>query len=445
MVGKRHLTQSEKHKRYTDSSGKVYPNPLLIHHSVNQTTDCPQNLAHSKKLANTFEELDKQKSKSVAKINGEKHLLKLKYKGLLKKQDCDPEIEETFFLQPGFRFHRNGDLRKIKDPRVIADVERKASTLSSLAKSNSSVQSLGSRSKGKSQTSTTSVAKSTQATGEGDGPVKKSPNVEKTIAEIERDLKEIKLDKDLININRRIRDVRSSLTFIRAHANDFKPSIPFIVQDHQNMFSSSHATKDCKPGSVESIKRLSKHFNKINCSACENRLKHDHVKTSPERSPTHNQKWQSAPRWVYVAQLESKSSHNKTRPAKSAKTVNKDAVERRSTGERRPSKSASSTSGAMQRKKENFPDAKPRKMKSVKSKSVLNKFKTNYNIPEQTQSEKHVDLALEARRKYGDGPMSSPNIVNASGENGNCGPVMSASKDDWSQTSKEVFVHQLFL
>ena len=409
-----------------DGVGKEPKNSLLVHDAAFRFTECPQNLAQSRKLVNTCEEIEKQKCKSIARMNGEKHLLKLKYKGLLKNEERSHGIEETFFLQPGFRFRRNGDTRKIRDPRVIAEVDHRlpSRSLLSLARSNNSIQSIGSQSsKGQGQKSLASGDSKT-STGEGDGPVKKqsSVNVEQTIQEIERDLKRIKHDKDLININRRIQDVQSSLTFVRAHANDYKPAIPYVVQDHHKIFNSSgHNLPDSQPGSMENIKRLSRHYSKINCPACENRLKHENEKiSSPEKSQSkHVQRWQSAPRGIYVSQMESKTtSHYNKRPTKSAKTQNTKESKERIAERARVSKSATS-SGDMTQKKNWQRESRGVKMPKARLVGTVDKFKAAHLNPQQTQSENQVageKLLKTAQKQQSNPNLSLPDIVRASGE-----------------------------
>lgn len=409
---KRNLTQSEKHKEYTEGGGQSLNNfSLKKSSSIGlQFLECPQNLIESRKCAVVCEEIEKAKSKSLARINGEKHLLKLKYKGLI-KDDEDDDITRTFFLQPGFRFHSNGDIRKLRDPRVLTDNDpvKKRSALS-LVKSNLSHQSLSSKTSSINLKKTNSHVSTNSWKGNGDGlkkPEQVKVNIDKAIKEIERDLASMKSDKDLIDINRKIHDVRHSLTFVRAHSNDYKPDVRYISVNTDDQEQFLRKLRDHGVSEKCSINdKLSRRCTRLNCVACEFRLKCGNQKEQMhlESPDKHLKRWETAPRGSYVGHLEQNESKimsvNQTKSAliptksrrfaKSAKSITNDTTSLIDNISKRSSKSASSS----EHKKILARRASAKRIKKIeKAYGLVDKFKDRESIfdtekPQHTASEK---------------------------------------------------------
>ena len=235
--------------------------------SVVTKRDVANNVIHLKHLIQTCTTLDKEKKKTLTRIEGEHHAWKLKHKGLI--NNCKiSEMEETFVHPPGFRYHANGDTRKVHKNSL--DPKRRISA-----------RDIYELSSGK------SCHKDEE---------KLHQEFKKEIEETEKALEEIKSSKELNDINKRINKVRSSLTFLRAHANDRYPQ-------PKTYYNSSLFEKKREP-------RRGRYL-KPNCVACENRLKEDlnFAINQKVSTPSFKQRWNPAPRGYFCnSDLSVKSS-----------------------------------------------------------------------------------------------------------------------------------------
>ena len=84
--------------------------------------ECTQNVVELRKLINDWNKLEKAKKASLNRLQQERWALEEEYSRLLGERG-DSDLQESFKLEPGFRFKANGDIKKPKKKEVTKVVE----------------------------------------------------------------------------------------------------------------------------------------------------------------------------------------------------------------------------------------------------------------------------------------------------------------------------------
>ena len=295
LAVKRSLTQTEKQKYLLDDPGTIFTkNQFMSCMSLkfyeDKLYECQQNLIESRKYEEEIRQLERTKTKSMAKLNGEKHVIKMKYKDLIKTDmaGSDP----TFLTQPGFRYKRNGDLKPVKS--YLSDAKarlRKGDDASSLM----STGSIGSR--------------STQSLQSGDSIHQSLHDTRKILAKLEQNIRNNKQycgntdedENELLNVEISVRDIKNSLAKVRQNfqSSHIEPKQIEPIDDFEQKYrQKSHAA----------CKRFFRQCSRASCEACESRLKckRDNLVKRPTKAPL--LPWKAAPSGHFVSKIEQKAS-----------------------------------------------------------------------------------------------------------------------------------------
>ncbi len=84
--------------------------------------ECTQNVVELRKLISNLQRLENNRKQSLTTLENEKHALETQYNRII---GAEPEsaLEESFKLEPGFRFKANGDIKKPKKNDITKVVE----------------------------------------------------------------------------------------------------------------------------------------------------------------------------------------------------------------------------------------------------------------------------------------------------------------------------------
>lgn len=164
-------------------------------------TECPQNAVELRKLINTWTDLDKAQKKSLSKLNSAQFNLKLEYNELLSGNTSDSGV--NLLLPPGFRYHANGEPKRGKSLVQVSHLREKEHKTGSESDIGSHLEKM----------------KKANETSLNESPTK--TNIDQEIRNTEIALEEIKNDRQLQAISRKISQMKDSIKYLRAHsAND---------------------------------------------------------------------------------------------------------------------------------------------------------------------------------------------------------------------------------
>ena len=301
MKLRRSMTQSEKHRQFVDKDSPYY-NSLTTNAASQyrgaQIVECPQNVVELRKLLLACQHIERDRKKSISRINNEKQLMRKTYKRNLSAEELVKE-GSTFDLAPGFRFKRNGDLKSSDSKtttreKSVANIEKRLSSL------------FISRYK-------RTVSQEQLSPGGDAGTVARKlsrAEINREISQIEKELRELKTNSNIVNINNRIISVKDQLSHVKisVKSSDTKKEVSRLQKPEKpNLRPKSNETKKKKEFSTD---RFSRKFSRMNCAACEARLKHSSTDISEKGRKTSSKpavRWESAPSGVYVRKLDSHS------------------------------------------------------------------------------------------------------------------------------------------
>ena len=116
------LTQTEKQRFLVDDPRMIYSNsPIAFSWALKLRTEriaeLRRNTVDDRLFRNKLRNIEKDKHKSVAKINREKYMVKSKYLHILQRSGAW-RSDSTFYTQPGFRYKRNGQIKSEKSNNI---------------------------------------------------------------------------------------------------------------------------------------------------------------------------------------------------------------------------------------------------------------------------------------------------------------------------------------
>ena len=193
----------------------------LIRAQAAKIIECPRNVIELRKLLNTWDDIDKAKRRVMSKLSGETYMLKLKYRELLTGENSG-STDDTLLLPPGFRYHANGEPKKVNKRRFAK------SKFVETGSQNGSVD----------VCEISSVHMANQDT-EGTDAIDKDI---KTTAKL---LQETDADRKLHAINRRLSKVKGNLSNLRAKSAD-SVARPITKRTSPTRRTGTRSTKQCE-------------------------------------------------------------------------------------------------------------------------------------------------------------------------------------------------------
>ena len=236
-----------------------YKNPLQAKRVQGaRIVECPQNTVELRMLIDKLSSIEKNKRRRISNLDSERYLMKLKYKELLTGK-ATTMSEDMLLLPPGFRYHANGEPKKVKTGPLR------------LAKT---------RALGK-----TNIRNS--ATSEGsEQPTNQPKSIEDDILATEEALQDTKRDRALHAISRKISNVRCKMTFLRAHSKR-EEARTSCVPKGKGTSKSEQFSKSC-----EEVRPVCKHSSDAFGSHC--------LQVSGFRDTCIRERWKSVPSGRYV-------------------------------------------------------------------------------------------------------------------------------------------------
>ena len=188
---------------------------------------------------------------------------------------------DSFLLEPGFRFKRNGDLRK---PRLLGAAGRSFSGL-------------------------------TNKKGDDDLQVNNSSHskvglisMKNSLLFLEDKIKGTRNRKDLFLLNQQVEEIKTALRKMR-HGVSTSPKSSQTLMSASTRGNERYGKARKEPW----VQRLSRHSIKSNCQACDHRLKHKSDSDVMKPTETSVKRWLQAPSGTFLrspdARLSLKSSH----------------------------------------------------------------------------------------------------------------------------------------